>query len=235
MHVQIPILALFSAVAQGATLQPRAATAIPTNSFASFDKYWNYLYPGGLTDHNGGARMDKEHVSFQGDNTLVLTSEPVTGEPPSHFGGRTIPINYRAGTIHSKANFTVQAGGGYDFSAEFLFKEPWAGCWPAFWVSGSEEWPPEIDMAEWMGDGKILFNTYNTSSQMASKGLIYENPTAWHSVKTEIRDENGADVSVNFFYDGTLVATQYGKGFVGKPLHLYVVHMRGAGYMILKS
>lgn len=221
MHVQIPVLALLSAVAHGATLRPRAATTVlPTNSFGSFDTYWNYLYPGGESDHNGGARMDKEHVSFQGDNTVVMTSEPVEGEPPSYFGGRTIPINYRSGTIHSKNQFTVQKGGGYDFHAEFLFKQPWAGCWPAFWVTGAKSWPPEIDMAEWMGDGKILFNTYNTSSQLTSKALLYENAEEWHSVKTEVRDENGVDVRVNFIYDGTPIATQFGKGFVGQPLNL---------------
>lgn len=122
MYAQIPFLTLLSAVAHGASLHRRASTVIPTNSFGSFATYWEYLYPGGLTDHNGGARMDKDHVTFEGDNTAVLSAEPVTGEPPSYFGGRTIPINYRAGTIHSKNNFTVQVGGGYDFYAEFLFK-----------------------------------------------------------------------------------------------------------------
>lgn len=219
MRPQIAVVALLSAVTNGASLNRRATTVLPTNSFSSFDNHWNWFYPGGVTDHNGGARMDKEHVKFEGGNTVVITAEPVTGEPPSKHGGRTIPINYRAGAIHSKETFTVEKGGGYDFNAEFLVN-PISGTWPAFWVSGAESWPPEIDMAEWMGDGNILFNTWNTSDSNTSKSLPYKNPEKWQSVKTQVRDENGKDVRVTFTFNGEVVATQFGAGFVGKPLNL---------------
>lgn len=75
-------------------------------------------------------------------------------------------------------------------------------------------------MAEGMGDGDVLFNTYNTSNQIMSASLPWSNPWKWHSVKTEIRDENGEDVNVTSYYDGKLVETQYGASFIGKPLHL---------------
>ena len=211
MHSKIWSLALFTVAACGQKV------LIPTNSFSSFGKYWNNLYPDG-SDHNGGARMDKEHVSIDSGN-LVITAEPVEGEPPSYFGGRVIPINYRSGAIHAKENFTVRKNGGLDFSAEFIAPVE-KGTWPAFWLTGVDKWPPEIDIAEWMGDGKILFNTYNTSTQMTSKNLVYKNPDQWHSVRCEIRDENGSDVRVQFYYDGQPIATQYGAGFVNQGLHL---------------
>lgn len=211
MHSKIWSLALFCAVACG------QKTIIPTNSFSSFGEYWNNLYPGG-SDHNGGARMDTDHIAIQ-DGNLVLTAEPVEGEPPSYFGDRVIPINYRSGAIHAKSKFTVAKNGGYDFSAEFI--APVAkGTWPAFWVTGTENWPPEIDIAEWMGDGNVQFNTHNTSEQVSSEELVYENPDQWHSVRAEVRDANGKDVSVKFFMDGKAIATQYGADFVGQGLHL---------------
>lgn len=211
MHSKLWSLALFGALASA------QKTLIPTNSFSSLDTYWNYLYPDG-SDHNGGARMDKAHTTVK-DGVLTLTAEKVSGEPPSKFGDGTIPINYRSGAVHSKQTFTVAKGGGLDFSGEF--KAPIAkGTWPAFWLTGAESWPPEIDIAEWMGDGNILFNTYNTSTNPMSKSLPYINQNNWHKVQAEIRDENGSDVSVKFYMDGTAVDTQYGSGFVGKPLNL---------------
>ncbi|MBE3048102.1 hypothetical protein IMZ48_37470, partial [Candidatus Bathyarchaeota archaeon] len=134
MRTGIPILALLAAVTSGAAVERRAqATVLPKNSFGSFDKYWNYLYPGDIADHNGGARMDKEHVKVEGGNTVILTAEPSTGEPNSSHGDGSIPIHYRSGAIHSKATWTVKQNGGFDFNAEVLVN-PVKGTWPAFWA-----------------------------------------------------------------------------------------------------
>ncbi|SPO04346.1 uncharacterized protein DNG_07031 [Cephalotrichum gorgonifer] len=230
MYAQLSVLTLLSAIAHGAALQPErraGAILIPKNSFADYDSYWLDLYPGGKTDHNGGARMDMDHVAFSGGNTITITAEPVTGEPPSLFGGRTIPINYRSGAIHSKIDFKVTKGGGVDYYAEV--NAPIApGTWPAWWVSGANKWPPEIDMAEWMGDGKILFNTWNTSSIMASKALPYDT-SKWHSVLTQVRDINGVDVKVTFIYDGVTVAVQTGKGYINEPMHMIINYQMEQG------
>lgn len=213
------MLALLAAVTNGATLERRAqSTVLPKTSFSSFDKYWNYLYPGDETDHNGGARMDKDHVKVEG-NTLIITAEPAEGEPNSSHGDGSTPINYRSGAIHSKETWTVKKNGGFDFNAEVLVN-PVQGTWPAFWASGAESWPPEIDFLEWMGDGKVLFNTWNTSDINTSKSLAYNNVGEWHSISAKVADDNGKDVKVTFTYDGKVVATQWGKGFVGKALDL---------------
>ncbi|KAL2108625.1 hypothetical protein VUR80DRAFT_3586 [Thermomyces stellatus] len=208
-----------SACAAGLRHQRRETTVIPADSFSSLDTYWNYHYPWG-TDHNGAARMDEAHVQVE-DGTLVLTAEPVEGEPPAHHGGNDIPIKYLSGAVHSKDTFTVQAGGGYDFSGEFVASTE-RGTWPAFWLNGAESWPPEIDIAEWKGSGDISFNTFNTSSEVTSLDVPYPNEGEWHSVTCEIRDVNGADISVRFIMDGEEVATQYGGDYVGKPLHLII-------------
>lgn len=211
MHGKILSLAFFCASASAQT------TVIPAESFSDFDTYWNTLYPWG-TDHNGGARMDADHVSTA-DGYLVLTAEPVTGEPPA--GDDEIPINYLSGAVHAKEQFTVAAGGGYDFSAEFI--APVAqGTWPAFWLTGANSWPPEIDLAEWKGSGDISFNTFNTSSEVTALDVEYPSPDDWHSVLAEIRDVDGSSISVDFYLDGTWVTQQFGSGFIDAPLWLYV-------------
>ena len=189
------------------------AQTIPADSFSSLETYWNYLYPWG-EDHNGGARMYADHVSVQ-DGVLVLTAEPVSDEPANG----DIPINYRSGAIHAKDTFTVKAGGGYDFSAEFLAPVE-RGTWPAFWLTGVDSWPPEIDIAEWKGSGDISFNTFNTSSEVTALDVAYPNPGDWHSVNAEIRAVDDSAISVEFYLDGTLTARQYGANFVDAPLWL---------------
>lgn len=195
----------------------RETTAIPSDSFSSLDTYWDYGYPWG-TDHNGGARMDEGHVAVE-DGTLILTAEPVEGEPPASHGGNDIPINYLSGAVHSQDTFTVAEGGGYDFSGEFIASTA-VGTWPAFWLNGANSWPPEIDMAEWKGSGDITFNTFNTSSELMGVDVPYSNEGEWHSVTCEIRDVNGEDISTRFTLDGEEIAVQYGGGYVGQPMHL---------------
>ncbi|CAH0051738.1 unnamed protein product [Clonostachys solani] len=164
--------------------------------------------------------MNKTQVSTA-EGYLVLTSEPVTGQPPAHHGGKDIPINYLSGAIHAKKTFTVQAGGGFDFSADFLAPVD-KGTWPAFWLTAVQGWPPEIDVAEWKGSGDISFNTFNTSSEVTALDLPYPNPGAEHTVRAEIRDANGRDVSVNFYLDNKWVATQHGSNYVDAGLYFII-------------
>jgi beta-glucanase (GH16 family) len=196
---------------------------IPTTSFTSqsaFDTDWNHNYPWG-TDHNGAARMTPAQVGLDpSSGTLTLTARRVNGEKPASHGGKQIPIHYLSGAVHAKEHFNVSRGGGYDFSAEFKATTA-RGTWPAFWLTGVKGWPPEIDMAEWKGSGKISFNTFNTSSQVRARDVEYPNPGEFHAIRCEVRDAgNGRDVSVRFFMDGRLVETQYGRGFVGQAMYL---------------
>ncbi|KAI1337966.1 hypothetical protein F5Y15DRAFT_407876 [Xylariaceae sp. FL0016] len=178
---------LLLAVAAGADA---VRTMIPKTSFnsqADFDADWNYNYPWG-TDHNGGARMDKAQVRFS-DGMLTLAAKKVTGQKDAKHGGKNIKINYLSGAIGAKEHFNVSRGGGYDFSGEFKATTT-KGTWPAFWLTAVDGWPPEIDMAEWKGSGKISFNTFNTSSVLSWKDVTYPSPNEFHSIKCELRDIN---------------------------------------------
>lgn len=154
----LTISALFLGLTIASPLEKRDGWKIPSTTFdsqANFDQYFSYAYPWGNT-HNGAARMDNAHVSV-GGGQLTLTADYTTGQPAAG----SLAIHYLSGTVYGKESFTIKAGGGYDFSGQFL--APVAkGTWPAFWLTGVNGWPPEIDLAEWKGSGKVSFNTLAT-------------------------------------------------------------------------
>ncbi|KAK4163467.1 concanavalin A-like lectin/glucanase domain-containing protein [Cladorrhinum sp. PSN259] len=210
-------------------------TVIPKTSFnsqAEFDTYWNYLYPWG-TDHNGSARMSNSKTTLS-NSTLTHTASRAQNQKPATHGGKSIPIRYLSGAVHAKQHFTVSAKGGFDFSAEFIAPTQ-RGTWPAFWLTGVDSWPPEIDIAEWKGNGKISFNTFNTSSQVKARDIDYRSTNGgdgvWRKVLCEVRDSgNGkGDVGIKFWLDGKMVETQAGRGFIGKAMYLIInLQMEGS-------
>ena len=209
--------ALLVPLSLAATLSPRDGYKIPSTSFDSqstFDTYWAYNYPWG-TDHNGAARMASSQVSV-GGGQVTLTAAPTSGQAPTSDG---LAIHYLSGTIYAKEYFTIAANGGYDFTGDFLASTA-KGTWPAFWLTGANSWPPEIDLAEWKGSGKISFNSLGINNQWITKDVAYDSGS-WHTLKMEVRDLNGVDVETKFYMDGALQATQTGNAMVGKPFWLY--------------
>ncbi|ORY63186.1 uncharacterized protein BCR38DRAFT_344661 [Pseudomassariella vexata] len=204
-----------------ASLQKRATTLIPDTCFSStetFESYFSYNYPWGDT-HNGAALMSEAQVSIIHNAYLQL--ESVYTGPQSDDSS----LSYNSGTVYAKQQFTVEADGGLapDFQANFV--APVAqGTWPAFWLTGVDSWPPEIDLAEWKGTGKISFNTFNTSSEVSALDVTYPSPTtAWRTILVELRAEaDGSTVKASFYMDGTLVTTQYGANMVGAPFYLII-------------
>ncbi|KAI0114849.1 glycoside hydrolase family 16 protein [Daldinia grandis] len=225
MHLPKACTLLLAAASSASAVR----TIIPKTSFDSqgdFDADWAYNYPWG-TDHNGGARMDRAQVGFA-NGMATLTARKVAGQKDATHGGKPIKINYLSGAISAREHFNVSRGGGYDFAAEFRATTA-KGTWPAFWLTAVDGWPPEIDMAEWKGSGKISFNTFNTSSVLSWKDVDYASPGQFHSVKCEVRDINQRDVSVKFYMDGSLVTTQVGGNFFGKPMYLIInLQMEGS-------
>lgn len=198
----------------------RDSTLIPKSCFgstSSLTEYFNYNYPWGDT-HNGAAIMKSSNAVINTAGTLTLEAV-YTGA--SDYA-------WDSGTVYAKQHFTVAKSGGLDFTAQF--NAPVAkGTWPAFWLNGVNSWPPEVDIAEWKGTGDISFNTFNTSSAVEALNVNYPSPTEFHTVLAELRDENGSDVKVNFYLDGTLVTTQYAKELVGQPLELIIdLQMEGS-------
>lgn len=201
-------------------LKARGGTAlIPDTCFSStdeFETYFEYNYPWGDT-HNGAALMLPEQATIIHNAYLQLQSD-YTGPQANNSA-----LSYNSGTVYAKQQFTVDVGGGLDFQANFV--APVArGCWPAFWLTGVDSWPPEIDLAEWKGTGKISFNTFNTSSEVTAADFDYPTPTtAWHTVLVELRAEDDeSTLRADFYLDGELFTTQWGKGMVGAEFWLII-------------
>lgn len=188
--------------------------------------------------------MDEAHVAISSPGVLTITAQPVKGQPPATNGGEEYPINYLSGAVGAKQHFAVPEGGGLVFSASVQatttkgVRNPFAPqplkttpleskthanppqTWPAFWLSAVNGWPPEIDMAEWKGSGKISFNSFNTSSEVAAKDIPYPDPAAFHDIKCQLKDNGGGVVQVQYYMDGKMVTTQYARDYVGKEMWL---------------
>jgi hypothetical protein len=167
--------------------RPRDGYKIPSTSFNSqttFNSYWKYNYPWGNT-HNGAARMDSAHVAV-GNGQLTLTADYVTGQAPTSSG---IAINYLSGTVYAQESYAVAVGGGYSFTGQFLAPTI-KGTWPAFWLTGVNTWPPEIDLAEWKGDGDISFNTYGMNSVWITDNVPYSS-SSFQTLTMDVMDLNG--------------------------------------------
>jgi hypothetical protein len=211
-------------------------TIIPTSSFSSYttlQQYWNYLYPWG-SDHNGSARMrgsasDHSLIQVNG-GTLSLIATPTSNpSPPTSTSNPHPAIRYASGAIHAKSQITVTTAHGYQLSGEF--SAPTAkGTWPAFWLTAVNSWPPEADIGEWKGTANNWFNTFNTSSIVRSDLVSWPTDLSFHSLKAVLTAQpNGADVKIQFYMDNVLRATQFGQGFVGKPLWLIInLQMEGS-------
>lgn len=202
-------------------LQKRATTLIPDTVFTSqseLETYFSYNYPWGDT-HNGAALMAESQVTIV-DNAYLQLQSDYTG---SSTDADDSSLTYTSGTIYASQQFTVEADGGLDFQANFVAPVE-EGCWPAFWLTGVNSWPPEIDLAEWKGTGDISFNTFNTSSEVTAQDFTYSTPTtAWHTILAELRaEDDGSTVKVDFSINGELFATQYGANMVGEPFYLII-------------
>lgn len=180
-----PVLSLIMSIAALAAAQD---TLIPIDCFSSqssLEQYFSYNYPWSSDVHNAAARMMSSQCSLS-DGALVQTATYDASEPDAD----DLVINYRSCTVYANQHFIVGEGGGLDFEADFIASVE-QGTWPAFWLTATEGWPPEIDMAEWKGSGLISFNTFNASDQVDALDREYSESVDWHTVKAQLRDHNG--------------------------------------------
>jgi beta-glucanase (GH16 family) len=114
-------------------------------------KWWTrYIYSDGMLDHLNDEkerfRENNNHVMT--GNSLQLTGRKVPGADPSQ------PAHYESGMIRSKMTFK------YGYYEARLKMPPGRGMWPAFWLNadstpeGKVGWPPEIDVFEFVNNGK---------------------------------------------------------------------------------
>ena len=197
--------------------------------YETFEKYWNYLYPWG-SDHNGSARMygsSKDHSQiYLKDRQIILKATRITVDEGKSEKHPRLKINYHSGAIHSKTKIIVNDQyPNYEIVGQF--KAPtFPGTWPAFWLTGAETWPPEIDILEFKGNNVNWFNTFITKSKVDSSKTVvsYE----WHKYRIWMTKVSKTDVDIYFSIDDNFKVKHTGN-YVGKPFHLIMnLQMEGS-------
>lgn len=197
-------------------------TVLPTTSFNSYSTYWNNLYPWG-SDHNGSARMRTQNIATSG-GVLTMTAYPGTvSDKPS--------IHYFSGTCYAKQQVTVSSSWPkWRVSGEFQCPSA-KGTWPAMWLNGANQWPPESDIMEFKGSATCWTNTYkNQNGQWSSVGTVISGPANWHKYTAYLtRIGTTSNVAIEYWIDGVNVSNQTGQNFVNEPLNLILdLQMEGS-------
>jgi beta-glucanase (GH16 family) len=199
----------------------------------TFEEHWNMLYPWG-EDHNGSARMYDDMVTLEKDGILLIEAERIY---PDWEGYSTadpyLRIKYHSGAVHYNGLITVNDEFPY-WIVSGDFKAPVAkGCWPAFWITGANSWPPEIDILEFKGSTTNWQNTvtgpsWDQTEWTTDKTVIPDADKNWHNYRMTMEKISDTDVQVELFVDGELKGS-YAKDFVNDPFYLIVnLQMEGS-------
>ena len=188
--------------------------------YNTFEKYWNYLYPWN-SDHNGSARMygsstDHSQIYLK-DRQIILKATRINKSEGNSIKYPNLKINYHSGAIHAKHKILINDQYP-DYEIKGEFKAPIApGTWPAFWLTGADTWPPEIDILEFKGSNINWFNTFRTKSDIETCKTTLD--SGWHRYRIWMTKVSKTDVEIYFSIDEKHKAKHRGN-FVGKPFHL---------------
>lgn len=114
---------------------------------------WRTKYPWNSRTHNHDGYASRENVYVEDDN-LVLKAEdnPQHGKP------------FTTGVVSAKDEFRY----GY-FEGRIKVPPTEHGFWPAFWLTTTNEWPPEIDIFEFFGNESAAWMTYHYEAHGGKK------------------------------------------------------------------
>ncbi|KAJ7839576.1 hypothetical protein B0H14DRAFT_2787044 [Mycena olivaceomarginata] len=176
-----------------------------------------------------GSSTDHSHIVLA-SSTLSLIATPTSNAvPPTSTANPNPAIHYASGAIHAKSQITVTSANSYTLSGDFS-APTLRGTWPAFWLTAVNSWPPETDILETKGTNNNWFNTFNTSSIVKSTLVAWPADLSFHTLKAVLTAEpNNADVKIDFYMDNVFQVSQFGQGFVNKPLWLIInLQMEGS-------
>jgi beta-glucanase (GH16 family) len=210
-------------------------------------KKWftRYIYSGGTLDR---LNQENEHYTDNGNHrvaggVLYLTANKLKLGQPSG-------VNYESGMIRS--DFTVR----YGFFEARVKMPAGLGVWPAFWLNsdvsdkGALGWPPEIDIFEFVNNGKDdklnMLHSSTTDTPGAPTQYRYASPDfnvklrdyiapfqfsdAFHTIGAE-----WTPTEVSVYIDGLKVATstfqwKYADGSLAAPAHVLLNLAIGDGW-----
>ena len=205
-------------------------TLVDGGSFSnaqSFISQWYYNYPWG-TIHNGSALMSPTNVMVS-NGLVTLTSSLTNTYEGTSRSPENIPIAYNSGTFFLQQEMVISPQSPvWDISGDFIVPTVY-GTWPAMWLLGVNEWPPESDILEVKGSSVIWQNTYDGNWQTQ----LTDVPTAgsaWHNYRMLATFLDATTVDFKYYIDGILKSDQQAQTFVGVPCELIIDYqMGGAG------
>ncbi|MBD1432193.1 hypothetical protein H8B06_05090 [Sphingobacterium sp. DN00404] len=185
----------------------------------SFDAHWNMYYPWGI-EHNGSARMYDSQVELLEEGVLRIKADVIDWWEGTSGHDPWLTIRYHAGAIHYKQHITVtDEFPEWEISGDFQVPTV-IGTWPAFWITGVENWPPESDIMEFKGDNINWQNTVTgpnwTATYWQNELRAVANAGGWHNYKVIIRKVSDTDTELDYYIDNVKTATHYAD-FVDKP------------------
>jgi len=111
---------------------------------------------------------------------------------------------YESGTAWGKV--TVPSSGYSYVTVDVDMYVPVAGtkgCWPAWWLDSAWNWPPEIDIAEFKGNGNVWQNAIGSSGgwSVVQTGI---NASQWHHYGLALGPASGGKRTYQLFFDGSI-------------------------------
>jgi len=149
------------------------------------------------------------YVDSNGDGVLNMLLSPVSGQGNNTCGQ---PIKFWSAVVFGKSQITVNSTyPNWTISGQMNMS---GVAWPAFWLTGVNTWPPEIDLAD---KTEALYNWYNGSWDTNDVAM---NPTpgTWHTYSLALNQVDSTNVQLVYSYDGVQKSNQTEPGFLNNPM-----------------
>lgn len=141
---------------------------------------WECCMEGGRLIHPDFPYMwyDSDMVMVTYDDTLILNSEIKPNEI-KYWNGKIYYPTYATGVLRSVDSFLYGK-----FSCDIKLPDG-TNCWPSFWITGANSWPPEIDIMEGWSNKKGSY------FKLTIPQFPYLVPSWWTTNNAHYLDEDG--------------------------------------------
>lgn len=162
-----------------------------------WDPYYTWGDPQTKEHHHNYDAWIAEENAIEEDSTLRLKLEDEPSEGYTYTSAAVTATEFRARQ-------------GYYYEGRFKIPEGYRptdnGLWPAFWLTGRRNWPPEIDIFEFFGHNDQYQAAVHYGEEEQISATDVSTPTAtdrFHTYGVHWRD----DQRVTVYFDGEIQDT----------------------------